>query len=93
MTLRGFLAASRSNEDERGSSPEPFLDEIPPNELSRFQHWGAILRTDGKPRVCRVSCCPELSGSRKPRCSDWKKDLCAGVRWRSCTSCRCPSSN
>ncbi|HNO68805.1 MAG TPA: helix-turn-helix transcriptional regulator [Pseudomonadota bacterium] len=62
MTLRGFLAASRSNEDERGSSPEPFLDEIPPNELSRFQHWGAILRTRREASGLSRKLLSELSG-------------------------------
>lgn len=45
MTLRGFLAASRSNAEEPTLSSEPFLEEIAPTDRARIQKWSALLRT------------------------------------------------
>jgi len=62
MTLRGFLAASRSTAEERGSSPEPFLEEIRASELSRIQHWSALLRARRESSGLSRKMLSELSG-------------------------------
>lgn len=62
MTLRGFLAASRSTEDDGGSSPEPFLEEIRASELSRIQHWSALLRARRESSGLSRKMLSELSG-------------------------------